>query len=784
MYHSKQSTLKSCLFCILTVLFCPINLVSQSIGDILFTGYNSRGNDDFAFIAARDIGGGLEIRFTDNGWLSAGGFRLGEGELVYTTPPAGLKQGDHIAIDVGTGNLISGTGSVSLINSINFSASGDGVIAFTGSLSNPSPIAALNMNTVWTNAVSSNTSDIPTGLIDGITAFNLLVGGSERDGGVYNCSVAQGSLSTLQAAVYNSANWTTSNSSHLDLPCTSTWDGTNWTNAIPTVASNVVINSSTSLTSDLDCNELLISPGFTLNLGAHNLLIRGSVNNLGNGIISSGTITFDRSGTTVIQGDEIRHEDILNLSARTSLNAGGLLTLTASSAGSYGQLDGEGTANQIKAQVYVDPMIPRFYHLASPFNNSLLSEFNEGNDLISASNSQGSIWRWNASTAEWQAPGLPGSTFSNRGEAYAIFIGTIGGKTFVRPNEGPITLQGSTNNSDIIVPLVYHDGQGKGSFVGGASRAATQGWNFVANPFCSAYDWDQQTIPANLASAIYRFDGNSYTSYVAGVGGGSQYIPPFQGFFVQLTANVTESLTFANSNRNPSQNPALSKTKPHHIDGLSVFVENSMGKRDQLFIGFDPQASWGFDSKLDAFKFLNQAEFPSLYTRVKGINYSVMRNPPLKDQLAIPIYLDYSDSNDSLLLQFDPSTLQTSSTIRVQDLKTGDYFSVNQPYPFIHDSSFQKQRFMIHFSNSEKLEEENKTSSSNPWSVYSRGSFVFIQNKTSFPEVVVEIWSPSGALILKVKSSDKLIQIPVEEKGVLMVRLSAEKYMETKKLVH
>lgn len=58
-----------------------------SPGDLAIVQYNSSTTDSFTFVFARDIEAGTVVNFTDNGWLAAGGFRLGEGQSPTRRPP-------------------------------------------------------------------------------------------------------------------------------------------------------------------------------------------------------------------------------------------------------------------------------------------------------------------------------------------------------------------------------------------------------------------------------------------------------------------------------------------------------------------------------------------------------------------------------------------------------------------------------------------------------------------------------------------------------------------------
>ena len=60
--------------------------MTLAAGDIAIISMNADTNKTFAFVSLVDIPAGEVIKFTDNGWLSAGGFRTGEGILTWTAP--------------------------------------------------------------------------------------------------------------------------------------------------------------------------------------------------------------------------------------------------------------------------------------------------------------------------------------------------------------------------------------------------------------------------------------------------------------------------------------------------------------------------------------------------------------------------------------------------------------------------------------------------------------------------------------------------------------------------
>ncbi|GAX34368.1 hypothetical protein [Nodularia sp. NIES-3585] len=132
-------------------------------GDIAIAGYNTTNPDSIRLVVLIDIVAGTTFNITDNGWLSSGSFRTGEGILTYTAPT-----------DISAGTVLTWTnGNVNNNNSPGFNsnspsnfalnASGDSLIIYTGTLASPTLIYALNSSGNWSsNATSAATSAQPT----------------------------------------------------------------------------------------------------------------------------------------------------------------------------------------------------------------------------------------------------------------------------------------------------------------------------------------------------------------------------------------------------------------------------------------------------------------------------------------------------------------------------------------------------------------------------------------------------------------------------------------------
>jgi predicted extracellular nuclease len=171
-------------------------------GDIAFVQYNADGTDDFAFVALVDILPGEQIRFTDNGWFASGGFRGGEGVLTWSAPAAGITAGTVITLNTTPG---ASHGSVTETGDLNFSTSGDQILAYQDAGGTPQVLTALNNDgagVFQADASTSNTTALPTGLTLGLNALAL----NEIDNAAY-AGPTSGDLATLRAALNDAANW-------------------------------------------------------------------------------------------------------------------------------------------------------------------------------------------------------------------------------------------------------------------------------------------------------------------------------------------------------------------------------------------------------------------------------------------------------------------------------------------------------------------------------------------------------------------------------------------------
>ncbi len=180
-------------------------------GDIVILGMNhDSGTKGFAWTPLVALGSGTEVVFTDSGWYAAGGFRANEGCLVWTAPsdiPAGTILTYYNDTGATSGAYVRNDTYGCGASGVNFAVGGDQLLVFQGAAATPTFITAMDNNSTagWdADCTTSNNSALPSGLTDGSTAFSV----AHFDNYAYTGARGQTTPAAVRTDVFNSANWT------------------------------------------------------------------------------------------------------------------------------------------------------------------------------------------------------------------------------------------------------------------------------------------------------------------------------------------------------------------------------------------------------------------------------------------------------------------------------------------------------------------------------------------------------------------------------------------------
>ena len=300
-----------------------------------------------------------------------------------------------------------------------------------------------------------------------------------------------------------------------------------------------------------------------------------------------------------------------------------------------------------------------------------------------------------------------------------------------------------------------------------------RGWNLVGNPFCSSIDWDAVSgwTKINVNNATYIHVNNAtWAEYVGGVGtnGGSRYIAPDQGYFVQVTAGFTTG-TLAMNNQVRVNNPTV-----FYKDAVSNLVRMEVtgnGYVDEAVVRFLPEATAEFDGSYDANKFFGDvdeaAQIYSLGSTPLAINTlpetsSVTMGVRAKRS---GVYtLAATEVND-----FTAVTLEDTKTSIFTDLLKGSY-------SFSFTPGENEQRFVLHFAPLSVSGTGNT-----PSNIYSYAHTVYVDLKDNVGGTVF-IYNTSGQLVATAPAVMGLNKISIANTGIYIVRLISDKSSNVKKV--
>ena len=573
----------------LIVFFCVLNLsfgqTTLTNGDLVITGFNSDNPDQFSFVLLTDITTNTEIKFTDNGWFAAGGFRLNEGILTWTAT-SDLPCGTEVIVD-DQAPFTSSTGTITDSAAFALAVSGDQIFAYQGPDASPTFLYGINFDgTDWAaDAIDANTSALPPALTNGVDAVHL----NEIDNAEYNCSVTTDSALIL-AAVSTAGNWNTDNGTPFVLggctyscsacPVIATCDGTAWDNGVgPDVSTAAVINGpySTGVSGSFTACNLEVNANLTIDNGDFVEVVNDVT-------VNAGQLTTETQGSFVQRGNNF-------------------------------VLAGTGQAVVIKSTT---PNTEEDYtYWSSPVDNITILEgltdakpnrrytFNANNYLDTDGD------EIDDDGNDWQPVGDTDIMVAGKGyiSMHGLFIQPLG-------TSYDYLFEGAYNNGDITQTVPFN------------ALNTLNHWNLLGNPYPSALDasafftanssvvaselfmWSQVSPPdgANPGNEILNFNLADYITInsLGTAGNGTTpapqpRVPSGQSFFISSTSpgNVTftNSMRVGGTNVNNDFYRINQQNNYEDIERLWINLSSDIGVYSQICVAYADSATDGYDGK-------------------------------------------------------------------------------------------------------------------------------------------------------------------------------------------
>jgi len=598
-----------------------------------------------------------------------------------------------------------------------------------------------------------------------------------------------------------------------DMLSTNTWNGTTWSAGQAPNKENAVIDGNLTLSSSITAGNVSINSGFNLTLasgndlivqgnltnngqlqmGADSVTITGSYSGTGNvrtnggslivqGNGALGTLNFDQTtdGTTNVLanltlnrastgsmtiGNKLNLSGLLTLTAGT-LNTGGNLHLKSSSATATAQVIG-GTNSSINGNVTVERFLPwqssnnnGFRFVSHPLQSAPV--INTVNNLPTTTHT---LIKYDEASSSYQGLNDRSVTWP-QGAGYGIWTTAVNTISFI----GALQLSGVGNIS----------------LTNSGSR-----YSMIGNPFPSVVDWDAVTR-TNMENSVWTWvkdnsavGSGAWASYVNGVSanGGTRYIAPMQGFIVRAEASGTPGVEFTASARVSGQSPAFNRTNSLG-DILRVRLDRiDNGNTMETVLRFHDMGTPSFDGNFDAgflSDFVNSS--PDLYT-MDGANnkYSINSLPLIgNDVVTIPLHAETFGAGN-FKLKFDASQM-TLSNIQLEDTKLGTFTALadGQQINFVAANNDAVDRFRLHFN---RLAASVTTNELDRVQVYSHEGQIYVKGIEQAEQL--RILDISGRVVFQLNAPQfdgNPIQ-PHLNAGTYLVQLIGENGAKTVKLI-
>jgi hypothetical protein len=282
---------------------------------------------------------------------------------------------------------------------------------------------------------------------------------------------------------------------------------------------------------------------------------------------------------------------------------------------------------------------------------------------------------WNETTHAWEEIIDP-ATVLNANQGYSLWS--------TNPGPASYTFTGTplTGNQSQAVTFTEYS----------SDPNAFEGANLLGNPYPSSLDWSGLD---DTWGAIYYWDQSAngglgdYVEWNNGVGSGSQYVPPMQGFFIVTTANGTFSLN--NANRTHSGATAFYKSG---ISNGLVLEAKSGNNTDELFIVFNAATTNEFDLPHDALKFTSGLDGISQLYSFAGDRKLAIDVRPEGESIQLGFENNQSGIYSIGIKESDVENawLEDIEAGAAHDLRNGSYQFAWDP------ATGNEKRFVLHFT--------------------------------------------------------------------------------------
>lgn len=469
--------------------------------------------------------------------------------------------------------------------------------------------------------------------------------------------------------------------------------------------------------------------------------------------------------------------NFLSISTNTSLvieNTGELevfgdIVLETSSS-SYGTLVEKGSLLLYgKGQMSRDIEQRKWHYVSSPFSNTSSNLFGPEiyryNEMLASDNW---VYGWELATDEIMQVATGYDVYMSKGAS--------------------ILMEGQFNSGDFVVNVTNTDG---------AEVAEHEGWNLVGNPYPSVIDWDAVTgwTKTNINNAIYIWDKElqNFVTYISGVGvnGGSNYIPPMQGFFIKVSNPGNGTLSMSNEVRVSNSDSKLKFGGSEEALNIKL---SSADFYDETIVRYTDEATDDYNIGFDAEKkFSTNPDVPQIYSQINELPIAINSFGYQNDYIKVPLYISVTIKGVHTISIDGVIEIDPNKSIFLEDMETGDMINMreNNEHSFTTGRVSNFNRFILHVglqtdNNGDLTPVSITPETGSQLKIYSVENTLVIENEdNSHPVELVEIYDLSGGL--RYRSNTKqfgTINVNLEDQsGIFVVRVNKQLNYSSQKII-
>jgi hypothetical protein len=492
-----------------------------------------------------------------------------------------------------------------------------------------------------------------------------------------------------------------------------TWTGSSWDNGSPTstVAAHVASNFSDA--SNISCNSLLINTGVTMTIQpGNNVTVETDLTNNGTFILASPTSSMAAAGSLI---------------TKKAISNNG--TMTAQRYISPGTLAADNYTWHFMSAPIAE------YRAELTFTNDYVL------DLIESSN-------------DWLGLNMGDLLLPGKG----VIVKTI------NPTGKTVNFTGSFNTGSYTLNLAN------------SSATDNNGYNLVGNPYPSSIDWNASGWGKNnLSTTIWIWNPTAaggvgdYATYnnPVNTNGGSNLIPPTQGFMVQVApGNYTGSITFTDAVRVHSSMTSMKQsTQPASLIRLSV-------KGDKYS---DECVIYKADGENTAFKLFSPHRFvPQIYVSNNDKEYALFKVPI--PTVSKTVNLGFINQTEGIFeIGATELGINDKMSYYLIDKMTYDTvaLTLGSKYVFSHNPESQKERFELVVSANKLLSKDASVDATyQNISIWSNKNKVLIALPNYDPYTVSLFDMLGKSMGYQLIKNKGINEIEVLKKGIYIVRVT------------